>query len=720
MQANEKNMLIQSMIKLIEHIYNNQNAKEEIFSSISQEDLNKLLENMEDQNSSLRKISCLFLCELLSDSYENQTKFCESQLILPLNGRVTINKIPQGIIQYLIKNPKLIENFPQQDVKQDETLCWFYSQINATHGLNSPNYFYRPKKQITSLKSISQIADEFLDPKFNLIGFEIKKNQINKQNNQEKILQAIPETKTIKNNYENQKDNLENYKKHEVASSLQVSASKSQKYNVLKNRHSVDHGKQFLQQRKQSICNSVRTSTMTSNTTNSTSTQIQENYENSLNNSTYANNPYQFFQKKKQDQIQQQQQQQDQKNEHSTYNSQKQNYQQTPQKQIDLYTLNQKNTYEDIEIQNSNDITDKAMTPQQIEQIISYQKYSQQKEITKQNLPQQQQQQQQQQLNQQNYEIPNQEIQKNFDDNPFNKRHASIPDGYISLGAYLDIERLKYGRNQKKLVIIYQNDQSYKLPLLNIQIPNNQAGKIAKDVKKQLVRENRFEIPHQEMEQVLFQQIHKNGFSQNHITRYEMTSKFFRTRVPLIILLGGAPKVGKSMLSTYLAERLNISNVLQTSIVQTMMKTLDPKYFENSFDINQESETEQQQQSQIHYYQKTCQTVRKGVHADIYKSLTEGKPLIIEDNLEKLIYVQNEFQKFIAQNNLENKPKVQQKLTYIQKYIENEVNINKTSQIVKILNTSDHIIDEFKVIQPDLEQQSDTDRKQLESSLHGK
>lgn len=45
--------------------------------------------------------------------------------------------------------------------------------------------------------------------------------------------------------------------------------------------------------------------------------------------------------------------------------------------------------------------------------------------------------------------------------------------------------------------------------------------------------------------------------------------------------MGGAPLVNKSKIATYLAERLNISNVLQTSIVELMMNTIDPNFFKN-------------------------------------------------------------------------------------------------------------------------------------------
>jgi 2-phosphoglycerate kinase len=48
----------------------------------------------------------------------------------------------------------------------------------------------------------------------------------------------------------------------------------------------------------------------------------------------------------------------------------------------------------------------------------------------------------------------------------------------------------------------------------------------------------------------------------------------------MIILIFGAPCIGKSLIANNLAERLNISNVLQTDIVEIVMRDLDGHYFQ--------------------------------------------------------------------------------------------------------------------------------------------
>lgn len=55
----------------------------------------------------------------------------------------------------------------------------------------------------------------------------------------------------------------------------------------------------------------------------------------------------------------------------------------------------------------------------------------------------------------------------------------------------------------------------------------------------------------------------------------------------MIILIFGAPCMGKSLLANNLAERLNISNVLQTDIVEMVMRSIDPLQFANTPPIQQ-------------------------------------------------------------------------------------------------------------------------------------
>ena len=99
------------------------------------------------------------------------------------------------------------------------------------------------------------------------------------------------------------------------------------------------------------------------------------------------------------------------------------------------------------------------------------------------------------------------------------------------------------------------------------------AIRLALELKKQLVDQQRLDLPQHEMEASLFGLMAVNGYGGEYIRRFRMMSAFHRQRVPLIILLSGTGCIGKSTLATQLAERLNLPNVLQTDLVRMLLHT---------------------------------------------------------------------------------------------------------------------------------------------------
>jgi len=158
-------------------------------------------------------------------------------------------------------------------------------------------------------------------------------------------------------------------------------------------------------------------------------------------------------------------------------------------------------------------------------------------------------------------------------------------------------------------------------------IPYQVAVRIALELKKHFVDENILEVKQEDMEHLIFQVMKKYGYGDKHISLYKMMTKFHHKRVPLIILICGTRCIGKSTLATLLAERLNMSSVIQTNIVYELMNDMantpistEPICFRRYSDKNQ----------LLEQFKRECQVVRKGVSADIQKCLTEGKSMIIE------------------------------------------------------------------------------------------
>jgi len=68
--------------------------------------------------------------------------------------------------------------------------------------------------------------------------------------------------------------------------------------------------------------------------------------------------------------------------------------------------------------------------------------------------------------------------------------------------------------------------------------------------------------------------MNKMDYLEKYVNRYKMFTTFYQKRVPFIIMIGGTECMGKSTLVTQLAERINISNILQLSIVQKVMSSM--------------------------------------------------------------------------------------------------------------------------------------------------
>jgi 2-phosphoglycerate kinase len=144
------------------------------------------------------------------------------------------------------------------------------------------------------------------------------------------------------------------------------------------------------------------------------------------------------------------------------------------------------------------------------------------------------------------------------------------------------------------------------------------AVKIALELKKRLVDQGMMSVSQLEMENQLFQILKSYGYGNEYIQRYRMTTKYSRflfcshplrfllaffyflffifiyfcentngmirfhhQRVPLIILITGTRCVGKSWLATQLAERLNLSTVLQVlaAYLSVSLFLIPPPFF---------------------------------------------------------------------------------------------------------------------------------------------
>jgi hypothetical protein len=163
-------------------------------------------------------------------------------------------------------------------------------------------------------------------------------------------------------------------------------------------------------------------------------------------------------------------------------------------------------------------------------------------------------------------------------------------------------------------------------------IPPKDSIRIAMDLKKLLVEEEKFELRQAEMECYLFRIMQGYNYGDAYINRYQMMSAFYASRAPLLIVVAGPPVCGKSTLVTRLADRVNVANVLQTSIVTSVMRNMDSSLGIRPFWACPKGE-------QVTRLNMESRIVRKGVHTDIVKCLADGKALIIEGyHVDPMLY----------------------------------------------------------------------------------
>nr|GMD55566.1 2-phosphoglycerate kinase [Ipomoea batatas] len=171
-------------------------------------------------------------------------------------------------------------------------------------------------------------------------------------------------------------------------------------------------------------------------------------------------------------------------------------------------------------------------------------------------------------------------------------------------------------------------------------IPNHVAIKIALELKKLLVDNSLLDVSQSDLEANLFKLMERRGYGEEYINRYKMMTRFHHQRVPLVILVCGTACVGKSTISSLLAQRLNLPNVLKTEMVYELLRTSTDAPLSSTpvwaRDFNSSDEL-------ITEFCRECRVVRKGLAGDLNKAMKDGKPIIIEGmHLDPSIYLMDE------------------------------------------------------------------------------
>ncbi|WIA30378.1 hypothetical protein OEZ86_000464 [Tetradesmus obliquus] len=170
-------------------------------------------------------------------------------------------------------------------------------------------------------------------------------------------------------------------------------------------------------------------------------------------------------------------------------------------------------------------------------------------------------------------------------------------------------------------------------------IPYIKAVKIALETKKYLVDNNLQDVTQTELENVLFSIIRAKGFNEQYIDCYRMVTQFYQQRRPLCIIICGTAWTGKSTIAQQLASRINIPNVMQTDVIYELLRAGgdSPLHATPLWCRLGLSDA-----GLVAEFRREARVVRKGMDGDLIKTLTDGKPIIIEGaHLDPGLYIQD-------------------------------------------------------------------------------
>ena len=83
-----------------------------------------------------------------------------------------------------------------------------------------------------------------------------------------------------------------------------------------------------------------------------------------------------------------------------------------------------------------------------------------------------------------------------------------------------------------------------------IKINEKDAIKITLDIKKHFVESHETDITQAELEHVLFLKLNEFNYGERLIQRYQLVTRFYEKRAPMIIIVCGTECMGKSTLVT--------------------------------------------------------------------------------------------------------------------------------------------------------------------------
>ena len=164
-------------------------------------------------------------------------------------------------------------------------------------------------------------------------------------------------------------------------------------------------------------------------------------------------------------------------------------------------------------------------------------------------------------------------------------------------------------------------------------IPIDTIYRFIREILDDLYREGIDTINSKALRERVFEKLRKNGYGD--LEKYYLASRqIAKLDKPVIILIGGASGVGKSVISAELGHRYGIERFIGTDLIREIMRYMTPKEInpilhESSFNAESKVINPSVEDKLIYSFCEQSRIVCKGVNAYINRIIKEGLTYII-------------------------------------------------------------------------------------------
>lgn len=145
--------------------------QEEVIQCLPEQHILQIIDCLEHSDPTLRKLAAKFLLDLVHDNYLVQLVFCDILGLIPCDGKVCINSIPEAFKNVSKHIPECLEALktsPAEETQGSLPYCWYLHIQDAEK--SDKNVVFIPNEDKDEVAE----NNAFFDPHFSMLGFVMR------------------------------------------------------------------------------------------------------------------------------------------------------------------------------------------------------------------------------------------------------------------------------------------------------------------------------------------------------------------------------------------------------------------------------------------------------------------------------------------------------------------------------------------------------------------